>query len=360
MQPKISHSLYDFGYSASFAASFLSLTAQRPDRALAVGRVTFQSQELYRLLTEVGELEACPSGRLRREFELPVVGDWVVFSPQDDGVVPIVGVLPRKTCLSRKVPGEATREQVVAANLDTVFVVMGLDGDYNLRRLERFVVMISASGAQPVVVLTKADLHADPLGARLDSQAAVPGTQVVAVSSLLGEGLEPLRAFLGPGATVALVGSSGAGKSTLLNRLCGSRWMRTSAVRASDDRGRHTTTHRQLVRLPEGGVLIDNPGVREIQLWADEKDLSGAFEDLETLARSCRFGDCSHRDEPDCEVRAALGDGRLDPARFENWLGLQKELRHLERRRDVAASRKEDRRLGRFYKRVQAEKKARR
>lgn len=348
-----------FGFSTSLAASLASFREERNAPDLRAGRVVFQSHEHYRLVTEAGEVQAHPSGRLRRESDLPVVGDWVAFAPQSDGSVPVIEILPRRTCLSRKVPGEETREQVVAANVDTVFVVMGLDGDYNLRRLERFVVMISASGAQSVVVLTKADLHEDPAGARLDSQEVAPGVPVVTVSSLLGEGLEPLEAYLAPASTVALVGSSGAGKSTLLNRLCGNEVMRTGAVREGDDRGRHTTTHRQLVQLPGGGLLIDNPGIREIQLWAGEENLSQAFGDLEDLARACRFRDCHHESEPGCEVRRALDDGRLSPSRFASWQNLQKELRHLERRKDVAASRKESRRLGRFYKKVQAEKKSR-
>ncbi|MCB1035967.1 MAG: ribosome small subunit-dependent GTPase A [Acidobacteria bacterium] len=360
MESKHLASLPQLGFTSSFARSLADLKAESPGPELLAGRVVFESQEHYRLATAAGELDARPAGRLRREAELPAVGDWVAFAPQVDGVVPILHVLPRRTCLSRKVAGEETREQVVAANVDSVFVVMGLDGDFNLRRLERYVVMIGASGAQPVVVLSKADLHPDPAGARLDALGAASGAPVHCVATPSGEGLEPLRAYLEEGKTVALVGSSGAGKSTLLNGLCGQEVMRTGAVRGSDDRGRHTTTHRQLVRLPGGGLLIDNPGIREIQLWAGEEDLSEAFEDLEELARSCRFRDCRHQGEPGCEVQAALADGRLDPGRFRNWLDLQKEIQHLERRRDVAASRKEDRRLGRLYKRVQAEKNSRR
>jgi len=355
-------SLHAFGATPEVQEKFASLVQDLGQPELCLGRIVFESVEQYRVRTEGGELEARPAGRLRLEADLPVVGDWVAVAGASDdaSTTLVVAILPRRTRLSRKVAGKVTREQVVAANVDTVFAVMGLDGDYSLRRLERFAVMIRQSGAQPVAVLTKTDLHEDPVGARLDAQTAVPGVPVVAVSSLKGEGLEPLKAYLEPGRTVALVGSSGAGKSTLLNRLCDAEVMKTAAVRESDDRGRHTTTHRQLVPLPGGGLLIDNPGVREIQLWADGDALAEAFEDLEALAQGCRFRDCRHEGEPGCAVAEAIEDGSLDPGRLVNWRKLEKELAFLDRQRDVAATRQEDRRLGKFYKRIQAQKKARR
>jgi ribosome biogenesis GTPase len=365
--------LQDFGYDDRWARLFAQSTdvpegleapsdnQQSPTAQPA--RVLFHASEQYRVITAAGEREARPAGRLRRQAELPVVGDWVVAEGAGDfgaGPLLVTAVLPRSTQLSRKVAGAQTAEQIVAANVDIVFLVMGLDGDFNLRRLERFAVMVWESGAQPVAVLTKADLHEDVAGARLDAQAVVPGVPVLPVSSLQGEGFEPLRAFLAPRRTVALVGSSGAGKSTLLNRLYGHEVMRTGAVRAGDDRGRHTTTHRQLVQLPGGSLLIDNPGVREVQLWADDEALAETFPDLEELARGCRYRDCRHREEPGCEVRAAVAEGRLAEERLASWQKLEKELAHLERQQDIAASRREDRRLGRFYKRVQAAKKNRR
>jgi ribosome biogenesis GTPase len=337
-----------YGFSTAFAPP--------AEDARLPARILFHSQEHYRIITADGERDAHLAGRLRHLLEFPVVGDWVLVAGQGSGPLRIEELLPRKTCLSRKVPGEQTLEQVVAANVDTVFMVMGLDGDFNLRRLERFAVMVWNSGAQPVAVLTKADLHEDPAAARLDALAVAPGIAVATVSSIRGEGLEPLGAYLSPGRTVALVGSSGAGKSTLLNRLCGKEIMRTGDVRSSDDRGRHTTTHRQLILLPTGGLLIDNPGVREIQLWANEEALTETFSDLETLAASCRFRNCRHEAEPGCAVQLALREGRLSEARLQSWRKLEKELRHLERQQNVAASRKEDKRLGRHYKRIQAAK----
>jgi ribosome biogenesis GTPase len=357
--------LQALGYGEPFASAMAEL-ARDPSNsqtqpALQPARVVAVSHEIYRLATADGaEAPARLAGKLREAPDRPAVGDWVAAVVHPDGAALIQHLLPRRTRLSRKVAGERTQEQVVAANVDTVFLVMGLDGDYNLRRLERFAVMAWESGAQPVVILTKADLHEDAVGARLDAQSAAPGMPVFAVSALAGEGLAPLASWLGEGSTVALIGSSGVGKSTLVNRLAGAEVMRTSAVREGDDRGRHTTTHRQMIRLPTGGLLIDNPGVREIQLWADEGALETAFEDLAELAQGCRFRDCRHQDEPGCEVLAAVEDGRLDAARLASWHELDRELASLEKRQDVAAYRRADRVQGRMYKRIISAKASRR
>lgn len=329
---------------------------------IRAARIIFESRDLYRVHDGRVERRAVPAGRLRLAgaSAKPVVGDWVLIDSVDAESCRIVALLPRRTCLSRNEAGQRTAEQVVAANVDTVFLVMGLDGDFNLRRLERFAVMAAESGADPVVVLTKQDLHEDPVGARLDAQGVVPGVPVLTVCAPSDEGLAPLRAFLEPGRTVALLGSSGVGKSTLLNALDGREHMRTGAVRGGDDRGRHTTTHRQLVPLAGGGLLVDNPGVREIQLWADEETLAQAFDDIAQLAAACRFRDCGHVGEPGCAVEEAVRQGSLDPQRLRNWRDMEKEVQALERRRNVAEQRREDKRLGKLYKRVQAEKAGRR
>ena len=351
--------LRELGYTPHLDDHLERAVAPAAHVELEPARVVFESHQQFRIAGADGDRAARPASRQADGEALPVVGDWVAFARDSDGTGLIHALLPRATCLSRKVAGKRTTEQVVAANVDTIFLVMGLDGDYNLRRLERFAVMAWESGAQPVVVLTKADLAEDPDGARLDASAAVPGVPVHAVSALTGDGMEPLGVFLEPGRTVALIGSSGAGKSTLLNRLSGSEVMRTGSVRESDSRGRHTTTHRQLVTLPNGGLLVDNPGVREIQLWADAEALGGVFSDIEELARACRFRDCRHGGEPGCAVHLAVSEGRLSAERLESWLKLDKELASLERRRSVAESRKGERALGRMYKRAQAEKEAR-
>ncbi len=327
-------------------------------------RVVSVARGAYRLASAEGEISARLLRRVRGEPSgAPAVGDWVVVEGAEapGGDPRIVHVLERRSRLSRKTAGARSEEQVVAANVDAVFLVMGMDGDFNLRRLERFVAMARESGAEPVVVLTKADLAADPQALQEGAAAAAPGTTVVAVNSLACTNLKPLAVHLAPGRTVAMVGSSGAGKSTLLNALCGEEVMRTAAVRAGDDRGRHTTTCRRLVRLPGGGLLIDNPGIRELQLWADdESSLEAVFDDIEELARGCRFRDCGHRREPGCAVRGAIEGGGLDPERLRNYEDLREERRRLDRRRDEAARRAEERRLGAFHKSVQRAKKNRR
>ena len=354
-----------WGWAPDFADSYRGfLESSSSSERLFPARVVSMSRGVYHLVSAEGEVDAPLLKRVRRAASgSPAVGDWVVVETASAaGADPrIVHVLDRRSRLSRKAAGARTEEQVVAANLDAVFLVMGLDGDFNLRRLERFVAMATESGAVPVVVLTKADLAADAEAMRQQAEEASPGTTVVAVAALANENLEPLAVHLASGRTVAMVGASGAGKSTLLNALCGEEVMRTAPVRERDDRGRHTTTHRRLVQLPGGGLLIDNPGIRELQLWADDdSSLEETFEDIEELARECRFRDCGHGREPGCAVRAAIEAGRLDPARLRNYYELREEQRRLEQRRDEVSRRAEDRRLGAYYKSVQQAKNRRR
>lgn len=357
--------LGQWGWGPDFAESYRRFLESRmaPEAAFPA-RVVSMSRGFYHLAAASGEMDARLLGRLGRDAAAkPAVGDWVaVEAPASAGVDPrIVHVLERRSRLSRRAAGARTEEQVVAANLDAVFLVMGLDGDFNVRRLERFVAMATESGAEPVVVLTKADLVADPEAMREQAADASPGTTVVAVAALSNENLEPLAAHLAAGRTVAMVGSSGAGKSTLLNALFGEEVMRTAAVREGDDRGRHTTTHRRLVQLPGGGLLIDNPGIRELQLWAeDDSSLEETFDDIEELARECRFRDCGHGREPGCAVQAAITAGTLPSARLRNYEDLHEEQRRLEQRRDEVSRRAQDRRLGAYYKSVQRAKKNRR
>lgn len=277
-------------------------------------------------------------GRLRAEGVLPVVGDFVVAGPGPDR--PVTRVLERRTWLSRNVAGGATAEQVLAANVDVVLLVQGLDEGPNPRRLERTLAAVHAGGADPVIVLTKPDRAQDLAAALAEARAAAPAVEVAVASGLTGEGVAALAALLRPDRTGVLVGPSGAGKSTLTNALLGRGAQRTAPVRASDDRGVHTTSHRELFPLPGGGALVDGPGIRELRLW-DASGLDATFEDLVALAARCRFRDCSHGAEPGCAVREAIANGRIDAARVESHRKLALELARQAARREGGAARAE-------------------
>ncbi len=326
---------------------------------LSPARVISAHRDLSIILSEAGELSAEVSGRFRLQAALlsdfPVTGDWVAASlrPQE-GKATVHAVLPRSSAFTRKAAGERTQEQVIAANIDTVVIVMGLDGDFNLKRLDRYLTLAWGSGAVPIVVLNKADLCEDPSGRKVEVESTAIGATVLVTAAEPGQGLEELGARLQPGTTAALLGSSGVGKSTILNRLLGEHRMSTAAVREDDSRGRHTTTHRELVVLPSGALVIDNPGMREVALWGDEDGLESSFSDVEELARGCRFSDCRHDGEPGCAVRLAIDEGSLDPDRFESWRKLQRELRFLARRADESLRRAQIQRqkgIAKFQKR---------
>jgi len=330
--------LEDLGWDDGWRATWDGFA---DDDTTVPARVVSVHRDGFVVGTAEGERSAELSGRLRHrateEGERPAVGDWVaVRLPPGDGTSIVQGVLPRRTHLARKVPGALTAVQVVAANVDVVLIVAGLDGDYNPRRLERALVLAWDGGAQPAVVLNKADLLAPSVvAARVRATEDVaPGVPVRAVSAATGEGLDGFERSLAPGRTAALIGSSGVGKSTLVNRLLGADRQRTAAVRASDTRGRHTTTHRELLRLPGGALLIDTPGLRELQLWAGPDALEGTFAEVDLLAASCRFVDCAHDGEPGCAVIRAAAEGTLSPARLESYRKLQRELRYLALRQD--------------------------
>jgi ribosome biogenesis GTPase len=297
---------------------------------LFAARVSQQHRSMYRIIGEAGELNAVVSGKLAYRADgppaFPAVGDFVMADRQDanGGSAVIHRVLRRKSVFTRKAAGTANEEQVIAANIDTVFICMSLNADFNLRRTERYLTIAWDSQAKPVIVLTKSDL-CDDLERRLDEiSSAAPGVDVTVCSSENADGLDAVKTYILPGETIAFIGSSGAGKSTLINRLLGEDLLAAKPIRGSDDRGRHTTTHRQLILLPDGGIVIDTPGMRDLSPYSG--DLSKAFGDIEELSRLCRYSDCSHTSEPGCAVRQAIQSGTLSEKRFENYLKLQREI----------------------------------
>jgi ribosome biogenesis GTPase len=322
------------------------------EEGFVAGRVALEHTHIYRIFAEAGESLARVSGRLRHRAsartDFPAVGDWVVVEPSASGSdARIHAILPRFSRFSRRAAGDPTVEQIVAANIDTVFLVSGLDGDFNPRRIERYLVVAWESGATPVIVLNKADLVEDAAAVVEHVQSFAPGVTVHAVSCQQPATLDALRASLGFGKTGALLGSSGVGKSSIVNQLVGHEMLPTGEVRTSDSRGRHVSTARQLVLLPGEGVLIDTPGMRELQLWETQESVAGTFTDIEERAADCRFRDCRHRAEPGCAVRAAVEAGEIPTSRLESFHKLADEQAYQARQQDERAL-IEQKRLGRI------------
>nr|WP_243647111.1 ribosome small subunit-dependent GTPase A [Scopulibacillus darangshiensis] len=332
----------DFGWNEQLDKQAKALIKEE----YTVGRVILEHKHIYRVVSESGEYLAEITGKLRHNAasreDYPVVGDWVIIEERPgEKKATIQSVLPRFSKFSRKVAGAQTEEQIVAANINTVFLVTALNHDFNVRRIERYLIMAWESGANPAIVLTKSDLCDNVEGRMAEVESVAFGVPVHPVSAMANNGIDALAPYLEKGQTVALLGSSGAGKSTLTNRLYGDDIQTVKEVRAGDDRGRHTTTHRELIIIPDGGAIIDTPGMRELQLWEADSSLSQSFGDIEELAEQCHFRDCQHNNEPGCSVQQALADGTLDQGRYNNYLKLQKELAYLERKADKNAQRKE-------------------
>ncbi|HEV8267574.1 MAG TPA: ribosome small subunit-dependent GTPase A [Thermoanaerobaculia bacterium] len=349
MEPSL---LVSYGLTPEIESFFETRRAE----GLVLARVLSENRDVWEVATESGVVPAEAFGRLyhaaaSRE-ELPAVGDWVAVRLLDGEERAFIDeVLPRRTLLARKEAGRGSGRAVLAANVDTLFVVTGLDHDLNTNRIQRYAALAADGGVVPVVVLTKADLARDPeegSTALAAVRSALPGVEVHAVSSITGAGVERLTPYLGSGKTVALAGSSGAGKSTLVNALLGVERLETSPVRESDSRGRHTTTRRQAFLVPTGALVVDTPGLREVAVAVDESALDTAFGDVAALASRCRFRDCRHKGEPGCAVREALERGELDPGRLEALAKLRREAAFLADRAGESASHVEKKRFKRM------------
>ncbi len=329
--------IQSYGWSDALQQDF----APHAEQGYRPGRILVQRRGHYEVVTDEGELTAQISGKLAHEAErggYPAVGDWVALAAHaGERSATIHAVMPRRTAFLRKAAHTVATEQVVAANVDIALLVASMNADLNVRRLERYLASAWQSGAQPVVVLTKADLSADPGAAVAEAEGVAFGAPVLPVSIVTGEGLAALAALLKPGETSVLVGSSGVGKSSLVNALAGEVLMDTGGIREADDHGRHTTTHRELIRLPSGALILDTPGMRELGLLDAEEGLLATFEDIEALALDCRFNDCGHSNEPGCAIQAALESGGLDGDRWRGYQKLRREVAHQARKEDRVA-----------------------
>lgn len=315
------------------------------------GRVCASFGKQCRVMTEQGLFSAEAARQVIEKSGPPVTGDWVVL--RDEGGTWIVkDILKRRTEIARQSAGKTSSSQILGANIDTIFIVTGLDNNFNLRRIERFLTLVWSSGATPVVILNKADLCLDREEKVLEVQGIAPGVDVHAVSALKDEVGGVFEKYLSPGKTAVFTGSSGVGKSTLINKLISTDLLKTSEVREQDSRGKHTTTSRELYFLPGGGVLMDTPGIREIQLLDNQDGLDETFSDILALASECKFTNCAHESEPGCRIQEALDNGELDQSRFENYLKMQKEISYYNRNKKKGNSKKRWKEINQFTKQL--------
>lgn len=355
----IPQELRALGWDEEWQAVFLEAGHEGTQPA----RLAVPRKKSYTVMTATGEHEAVIPGKTwhtQGAAGQPVVGDWVALEVVSDTASPVIrAILPRRTILTRKMPGEKVAEQYVAANVDVLFIVCGLDMDYNVRRIERYLALAHEGGVQPVVLLNKEDLVDDAARFRDEVIESAGEAAVLSMSAKDGTNMEALEVFLGPGITAAFIGSSGAGKSTLINALLGEERQDTQEVIEGTDRGKHTTTRRELIPLGDRGILVDTPGLREIQLWGDESALDDIFADIAALTEQCRFRDCSHTSEPGCAVIEAVETGDLSPKRVASYHKLSRELRHLATRRDEQARLEEKQKNKRFHKMIKRSPKTR-
>lgn len=354
--------LTTLGFSTYFEEQVTAFKEESKLANCVPARVTLEHKHSYRVLAEEGEWLATVAGHfaytsVARE-DYPAVGDWVLVEKMAGEEKAIIHKLfNRKSVFSRKVAGQEIKEQIVASNVDIVLLVMSLNADFNIRRLERYLVAAWDSGAKPVIVLTKADLCEDISSMVREVELVAFGVDIFVTSARSGEGIEAIQNLFTEGVTGALLGSSGAGKSTLMNALSGEELMKVSGIREDDAKGRHTTTHRELIVLPSGGCLIDTPGMRELQLWDQSESLSSSFRDIEEFAAACRYRDCTHHMEPHCAVQQAIKDGALEQSRLQSYFKLQKELAFIERKTNMQAKLNEQRKWKQIAKGMKEGKK---
>lgn len=307
------------------------------------GRICAEHKEGYELFFENGKIKAIISGKFRNNCktreDFPAVGDWVVFdSLANEKKAIIHSVFPRKSKFSRKMAGKETQEQIIASNIDFAFIVCALNYDFNLRRIERYLSLVWQSGSTPVIVLTKADLCPDIQAKICEVESIAFGVDIHAISNLSAEGVDVLKKYFKENKTAVLLGSSGVGKSSIINNLAKESVMKVNDLRKNIEKGQHTTTHKQMIILPEGGLIIDTPGIRELQLWDAEDGICQTFKDIEEISKLCKFSDCTHTNEPGCAVQKAIKDGSLDPGRLRNYLKVQKEQEYFLNRQEQSAA----------------------
>jgi ribosome biogenesis GTPase len=351
LEELISLKLSDIGWNNDLDNNYEKLKMEN----IILGRVSFHSGKQYKIITTDGELSANLSNSfiksINAKSDLPSVGDWICLKKIDDfRPYQIVILISRKNKLSRKVSGKKSEEQIIASNIDIVFIVTSVDNDFNIRRLERYVSMVNEIKAKPIVIINKIDKCKEINKYIEEIERNIPEISVLFISAKTGENIDQVGNYLKSGLTAVLVGSSGVGKSSIINKLLGYSRQNVGEIRKSDGKGRHITSSRELIMLPNGGLIIDNPGIRELQLWSSGGGISQTFQDIEELSKLCKFRQCLHETEPDCAVKKAVDDGNLDLDRLNSYKKLMKEREYLENRRNIYEKRKKDKKLGKIYR----------